>query len=236
MKAQKMRTDALLSRYGYCSRREATFWVKAGRVSSEDVLVKKPDEKVDVAIVLIDGEPVDFPNGVFVAYYKPIGCTCSHDEGEGELIYDLLPERWSHRNPVVTSVGRLDKETSGLIFLTDMGPWVHRLTSPKHKVAKVYRFRTSECIPVKAIAGFKSGEFMLEDERTPLLPADLEILAPHEGRLTLYEGRYHQVRRMLSAVNAPVVSLHRESVGNISLEKLGLNEGEWCVIDPESIF
>ena len=226
-----MRTDALLSRFGYCSRREVAQWLKRGRVTCGGVPVKSPNEKVEPEDVLVDGEPVEFPRGLYIALNKPLGCTCSHKE-EGELVYDLLPPQWLRRNPVVNTVGRLDKETSGLLLLTDDGAFEHAQTSPKRHVPKVYAFTTSSPVPEAAVAQFASGEFMLQGERTPCLPAELVLTDACAGRLTLHEGRYHQVRRMLAAVGAPVETLERIEIGPLKLEDLQLAPGEWVEIDP----
>lgn len=226
-----MRIDAILSRYGYCSRREAAGWVKRGRVTLGGEPVRSVSAKANPADVRIDGSPVEFVNGLYVALHKPLGCTCSHKEA-GALVYDLLPSRWLNRSNGVSTVGRLDKETSGLLLLTDDGAFVHALTSPKKHVAKVYEFETSAPIPSDAVALFASGEVLLEGETTPCLPAELQIAAPCRGRLTLHEGRYHQVRRMLAAVGAPVVELSRIAIGPLQLQDLQLAPGEWVEIDP----
>lgn len=226
-----MRTDALLSRFGYCSRREVAQWLKRGRVTRNGAPIKSPSEKVEPEEVLIDGEPVEFPHGIYIALNKPLGCTCSHKE-EGELVYDLLPSQWLSRNPVVNTVGRLDKETSGLLLLTDDGAFEHAQTSPKRHVPKVYSFTTTAPIPAEAAALFASGELMLDGERTPCLPAELVITGEQSGRLTLHEGRYHQVRRMLASVGAPVDTLERIEIGPLKLADLNLEPGEWCEIDP----
>ena len=226
-----MRTDALLSRFGYCSRREVAQWLKRGRVTRNGAPIKSPSEKVEPEEVLIDGEPVEFPHGIYIALNKPLGCTCSHKE-EGELVYDLLPSQWLSRNPVVNTVGRLDKETSGLLLLTDDGAFEHAQTSPKRHVPKVYSFTTTAPIPAEAVALFASGELMLDGERTPCLPAELVITGEQSGRLTLHEGRYHQVRRMLASVGAPVDTLERIEIGPLKLADLNLEPGEWCEIDP----
>ena len=226
-----MRLDAILSRFGYCSRREAAQWIKRGRVSVGGVAAKSPSAKAEPEAVLVDGAPVEFPGGLYVALHKPLGCTCSHKE-EGELVYDLLPPRWMARADGVSTVGRLDKETSGLLLLTDDGAFVHALTSPKRHVPKVYEFDCSATIPPEAVALFASGELMLHGETTPCLPAELEILSERSGRLTLHEGRYHQVRRMLAAVGAPVLRLERTAIGPLKLESLNLAPGEWVAIDP----
>jgi len=132
------RLDQLLSSLGYCSRRDARDWLKAGRISVAGKVVNDPGLKPAAAAVRIDGEPLDHPEGLLLLLNKPLGLTCSHDLREAPLVYDLLPPRWRDRNPVVTTVGRLDKETSGLLLLTDQTDLVHRLTSPKYKVAKIY--------------------------------------------------------------------------------------------------
>lgn len=226
-----MRIDALLSRFGYCSRREVAQWLKRGRVTLNGEVVKSVNEKAEPQEVLVDGAPVEFPDGIYVALNKPLGCTCSHKE-EGELVYDLLPAQWLRRNPVVNTVGRLDKETSGLLLLTDDGAFEHAQTSPKRHVPKVYAFTTASPVPQAAVAQFASGEFMLQGERTPCLPAELVITGECTGRLTLHEGRYHQVRRMLAAVGAPVESLERIEIGPLKLAELNLAPGEWVEIDP----
>lgn len=226
-----MRTDALLSRFGYCSRREASAWIKRGRVQYRGQVVTSVSDKVEVADVLVDGEPVPFAEGLYVAFHKPLGCTCSHRE-EGELVYDLLPEMWLARNPAVNTVGRLDKETSGLLLLTDDGKFEHAMTSPRRHVPKVYEFSSSAPIPPEAVGLFASGELVLQGEKTPCLPAELVITGENTGRLTLHEGRYHQVRRMLAAVGAPVQTLCRVEIGPMKLSDLNLEPGEWVAFDP----
>ena len=227
-----MRLDAILSRFGYCSRREATQWIKRGRVTVNGVVAKSASAKAEPHEVLVNGEPIEFPDGLYVALNKPLGCTCSHRE-EGELVYDLLPQQWLDRGDGVSTVGRLDKETSGLLLITDDGAFVHALTSPKRHVPKVYEFECSAPVPASAVALFASGELLLNGESTPCLPAELEITGECSGRLTLHEGRYHQVRRMLAAVGSPVTRLTRTAIGPLKLADLNLAPGEWCAIDPK---
>ena len=226
-----MRLDAILSRFGYCSRREAAQWIKRGRVTVKGVVAKSASAKAEPADVLVNGEPIEFPDGLYVALNKPLGCTCSHRE-EGELVYDLLPQQWMDRGDGVSTVGRLDKETSGLLLVTDDGAFVHALTSPKRHVPKVFEFECSAPVPASAVALFASGELLLNGETTPCLPAELEITGECTGCLTLHEGRYHQVRRMLAAVGAPVTRLTRTAIGPLKLADLNLAPGEWCAIDP----
>ena len=229
-----MRADALLSRYGYCTRREAAAWLKAGRLVQQGQPVRRAAEAVSPELALVDGAPVEFPRGLYVALHKPVGYTCSHagDEG-GRPVYDLLPKRWLARSPQVQTVGRLDKETSGLLLLTDDGAFLHALTSPRRHVPKVYEFETSAPVPQEAVGIFARGELLLRGEKEPCLPAQLELTAPCAGRLTLHEGRYHQVRRMLAAVGAPVQQLCRVQMGPLALAQLQLAPGEWVAVNPE---
>ena len=226
-----MRTDALLSRFGYCSRKDAPAWIKAGRVVQDGSAITAARQNADPARTLVDGAPVPFPNGLYAAFHKPLGCTCSHKE-DGALIYDFLPPEWLRRNPPVNSVGRLDKETSGLILLTDDGAFEHAMTSPRRHVPKVYELTTSAPIPEDAVELFAAGTLLLNGETTPCKPAELCITAPCAARLTLHEGRYHQVRRMLAAAGAPVLTLQRVQIGPLRLADLNLQPGEWCAFNP----
>lgn len=214
------RLDQLLANLGYCSRREARDWVATGAVTVNGTAADDFAAKVHPAEVRVDGEPLDHPDGLLLLLHKPLGLVCSHDEREGPNIYSLLPARWRRRNPGVTSIGRLDKETSGLLLLTDQSPLVHRLTSPKHKVPKLYRARLDREVPADAIARFASGTLRLDGEDKPCAPAELRIVAPQEATVTLIEGKYHQVRRMFAAVGVTVLALHRESFGALTLGDL----------------
>lgn len=219
------RIDQLLASLGYCSRREARDWVKQGRVTVNGDPIKSSATKAEPAAVLIDGEPLDHPEGLLLLLHKPTGLVCSHDEREGPSIYELFPPRWRTRNPVLTSVGRLDKDTSGLLLVTDQSALVHRLTSPKHKVPKVYRATVDHDLDPALVALFASGTLQLEGEKAPCTAAELEILDSRTALLTLTEGKYHQVRRMFGSQGWLVESLHRERFGELELGEL--QPGQW---------
>ncbi|HTZ20212.1 MAG TPA: pseudouridine synthase [Opitutaceae bacterium] len=223
------RLDQWLANLGYCSRREARAWVEAGRITVRGEVATDYGAKADAAEVRVDCEPLDHPEGLLLLLHKPVGLVCSHDEHEGPGIYGLLPTRWSRRNPPVTSVGRLDKDTSGLLLLTDQPALVHRLTSPKHKVPKVYvATLTSEMSTGRAdelIALFAGGTLMLAGESEPCAPAILRLRDSRLAELTLTEGRYHQVRRMFASQGFEVVTLHREQFGDFTLGTLP--PGQW---------
>ena len=227
-----LRLDALLSRFGYCSRSEARAWIKAGRVRVGAVVAKSPSDKAAPGNVLVDGEPVEYPHGILALLHKPAGCVCSHDTGEGPTIYDLLPPRWLARNPPVTSIGRLDKDATGVLLVTDDGGLVHRWTSPKHKVAKIYEVTVAEDLPDGLAEVFAGGTLMLDGEDRPCLPARVEVLGPREARLEIIEGRYHQVKRMFASQGCPVVRLHRSRFGEFTLD--GLASSEWRIITAEA--
>src|SRR5690606_27938447 len=156
------------------------------------------------------------PPSLFILMNKPLGVTCSHKE-QGDLVYELLPERWQRRNPPVATIGRLDKETSGVLLLTDDGQLIHKLTSPKHHVDRVYRATLARSVDASAIELFASGRMKLEGDEKPLLPAQLEIISEKQARITLHEGRYHQVRRMFASIGNEVVALHRERFGTFDV-------------------
>jgi 16S rRNA pseudouridine516 synthase len=220
------RLDQLLANLGYCSRSEARDWVKSGAVTVRGEEADDVGQRVHAADVRVDGEPLDHAEGLLLLVNKPLGLVCSHELREGPNIYSLLPPRWQRRNPPVTSVGRLDKETSGLILLTDRSPLVHRLTSPKHKVPKVYRATVDRDLGAELVPLFASGTLLLEGEKATCAPATLKILSPREAEVTLTEGKYHQVRRMfVAACGATVLTLHREKFGDLTLGDLA--PGQW---------
>jgi 16S rRNA pseudouridine516 synthase len=227
------RIDRILSRLGYCSRGEARGWLKAGRVTAGAEALRDPSGKVMAVEVRIDGEPAELPGGVLCLLHKPAGCVCSRDEREGANVFSLVPLRWSRRNPPVVAVGRLDKDTTGALLLTDDGALVQRLTSPRHKVPKTYEAVLDGDVPGDLSAVFASGTLLLPGEPEPCLPARLEVTGPRTARLELVEGRFHQVKRMFLAHGLRVLSLHRSRFGDVALE--GLEPGAWRLLDPAAL-
>lgn len=218
------RLDQTLSNLGYCSRREVRYLIKNKRLRIDGELATNAAQKVDPNAVSIDGQPLEHIGNILVMLHKPLGYVCSHDSSEGPRIYDLLPTIWQARNPQVVSIGRLDKETSGLILVTDQSALVQQLTSPKHHVDKVYVVTVDQVLNSDIIEQFAQG-IALESEATPCLPATLEIVDPYTAKVTLNEGKYHQVRRMFAACGYHVAALHREKFGEYTLGDLPI--GEW---------
>jgi 16S rRNA pseudouridine516 synthase len=200
--------------------------------------IRKADTKVLVARDLparmtVRGAPLDPPPGLALMLHKPLGVTCSHKE-VGALVYDLLPQRWKAREPAISTVGRLDKETSGLLLLTDDGDLLHRIISPRANVAKRYLVTLARPMDGSEGATFAAGTLVLEGEDKPLLPAELEVHSPTSAHLTIHEGRYHQVRRMFAAVGNHVEALHRDQVGGLSLPD-DLEPGRWRLMSDEDV-
>ena len=220
-----------IANLGYGSRKQVQWLFREGRVTDADGEVLYADDAVPLDAVRIDGEPLDPPPGLLLMLHKPLGVTCSTKD-TGRLVYDLLPPRYRLRDPLLSTVGRLDRDTSGLLLLTDDGQLLHRIISPKSRLPKVYLATLADDLRGDEAATFASGTLMLDNEKTPLLPAELEVLDARRARLTLHEGRYHQVRRMFAAVGNHVVALHRERVGGLSLGDLP--EGEWRSLDASA--
>lgn len=223
-----MKLVKLLANLGYGSRKEVAWMFREGRVTDAGGEVLYADDVVDPASVRVDDEPLDPLPGLLIALHKPVGYTCSTKD-PGRVVYDLLPPRFRLRNPILSTVGRLDRDTSGLLLMTDDGALLHRITSPKSNLGKVYEATLAQDLRGDEGAVFASGTLMLESEKTPLAPAGFEALGPRRARVVLHEGRYHQVRRMFAAVGNHVEALHRVSIGGLGLD--GLAPGEWRVLD-----
>ncbi|PBS12739.1 16S rRNA pseudouridine(516) synthase [Lysobacteraceae bacterium NML93-0792] len=227
-----MKLVKLLANLGYGSRKQVTSMFREGRITDAAGEVLYTDDQVGHDAIHVDGEPLDPPQGLTLMLHKPAGYTCSNKD-IGRLVYDLLPPRFRLRAPALSSVGRLDRETSGLLLFTDDGQLLHRIISPKAALPKVYEATLAE--PLRGNEGvlFASGALLLESETTPLKPAVLEVIDATHARLTITEGRYHQVRRMFAAVGNHVEALHRSRVGGLSLGDLP--EGEWRALHAGDI-
>ncbi len=220
-----IRLDRLLANLGYASRSEAGSIIRSGQVSHDNVIVRDPSARATGNAVLLNGEPLDHPLGIFVGVHKPAGYVCSHDDRDGPTVFSLLPRRWLDRTPRPEAVGRLDKDATGLLLVTDDHALVHRLTSPKHHVDKTYRVTLDRIVDPSLVSVFAAGDLLLRGESAPCLPASLVVLADNQAELTITEGRYHQVKRMFAACGYHVEALHRLRVANWTLGDLAA--GSW---------
>ena len=209
-----------LAHLGYGSRREMEAAIRAGRVTGEEDDLR------------FDGEKLDPPPGMVILMNKPAGFTCSRAD-QGRLVYELLPPRFLKRDPALSTVGRLDADTIGLLLFTDDGKLLHRLISPKSELPKTYEATLARPLKGHEAELFASGTLMLRGEDKPLLPAILEVTGERTARLTITEGRYHQVRRMFAAAGNHVETLHRAAFGPLELG--GLPEGDWRLLNEEEV-
>lgn len=219
------RLDKLLSSTGHWSRKEVKELIKQGRVSVDGIKAGKPEEKCDPARaeVRVDGKLVDCAPFVYLMLHKPAGLLSATEDKKQKTVIDLLPEHLRRRG--LFPVGRLDKDTEGLLVLTDDGALAHELLSPKKHVDKVYYAEVEGVLDQGDVTALKDG--MTLADGLECLPAGLEIL---EGgsrcHVTLREGKYHQVKRMLAARGKPVQYLKRLSMGGLKLDE-GLEKGGW---------
>ena len=225
-----MKLVKLIANLGYGSRKDVQWMFREGRITDADGEVLYADDQVPHEAIRVDGEPLDPPAGLLVMLHKPVGYTCSTKD-PGRIVYDLLPPRFRERAPLLSTVGRLDRDTSGLLLLTDDGALLHRIVSPKAHLPKRYEVTLAQDLRGDEAEVFARGELMLESEDTPLKPAELHVHDARHASLVLTEGRYHQVRRMFAAVGNHVDALHRSAVGGIALDDLP--PGEWRVLDEE---
>lgn len=219
------RLDKLLSSTGRWSRREVKDLVRQGRVLADGLPAARPEDKYDpaAAVIQVDGQRVDCAPYAYVMMDKPAGLLSATEDRSQPTVLDLLPPELRRRG--LFPVGRLDKDTTGLLLLTDDGGLAHRLLSPKSHVDKVYLAQVEGRVDEGDRAALAAGLALADG--TACLPAGLEPIGDGSRCLvTLQEGKYHQVKRMLAARGKPVSALHRISMGPLTLDE-GLKPGKW---------
>jgi 16S rRNA pseudouridine516 synthase len=228
-----MKLVKLLANLGYGSRKEVQRLIRSGAVTDDEGTELGENDFPPHERIRFRGEELDPPSPFTILLNKPDGYTCSMDD-PGSTIYDLLPERFAHRNPGLNPIGRLDKDTTGLLLMTVDGKLLHKIIHPKSNCLKVYHASLDR--PLQGHEGelFASGTLVLNSETRPLLPAKLEVLGEKEALVTLHEGRYHQVRRMFAAAGNHVLELKRISIGGLQLPE-HLEQGDWQVLGPAEI-
>ena len=234
MKPQSL--QQILFSQGFGTRRECDALIYQRRVTVRGQLTNDPDELFD-----LEGLPFAVNGTDWIAHerallmlHKPAGYECSQKPKHWPSVITLLPEPLRRRSKGgVQPVGRLDADTTGLLLMTDDGTLIHRLTSPKHQVPKVYQVTTSEPVSAEQINALQKG-VKLEDEPTVIAAQACEQTGTHSLNLTLTEGKYHQVKRMVAAAGNHVVALHRASLGNLQLPA-DLAPGKWVWVAPEAL-
>ncbi len=217
------RLDRLLAHATGLSRKQAGIEIRKQRVRVGEEIVRDPGRRVAAGADIYWREQLlEKPGKVYLMLHKPAGLVCARRDDRYATVLELLPDRLARR---VHIVGRLDKETTGLLLLSDDGAWSHRITSPRHACPKRYLATLAEPLSEAAEERFAGGMSLRNEER-PTRPAGLERVGERQARVTLQEGRYHQVRRMFAALGNHVEALHREAVGGLFLDP-GLAPGEW---------
>lgn len=229
-----MRLDKYLTDCGIDSRSNCKKYIRQGRVTVNDCVEKNEARHVsDADNICFDNTPVVLKSGLYLMFYKPSGCVCALRDAMHQTVIDYFPDDYKKR---LLIAGRLDKDTEGILFLTDDGAFIHHLMSPKKHVDKTYYFEAEGRLDPQAVEIATKGMDIGDD--TPLKPAKLEILTNDtvrsSGILTICEGRYHQVKRMVHLLGAEVVRLKRLAIGSISLDE-ALEPGQFRALTDSEL-
>jgi 16S rRNA pseudouridine516 synthase len=226
-----MRLDKFIANVTDLSRSDAKRLIKARLVKVAEHTIEDPQYEVDAAAdVTLEGRALRRALPRYFMLHKPDGYVCATKDRKHSTVLDLLDE---DNLEALHIAGRLDIDTTGLVLLTDDGQWSHRVTAPKSDCDKTYLLQTAEPISPQLVEQFARGLF-LQTEKQRLKPARLEIIDSHNARLTISEGKYHQVKRMFGAVGNAVVRLHRECIGAIVLDS-ALAEGEYRSLTADEV-
>lgn len=226
-----MRLDKLISHSTVFTRSQTGKLIRKGLIKVNGKVIKKsaykilPDDHVHYL-----GIEINQAKKRYIMLYKPKDVVCATSDREHKTVLDLL---FISNRKKLHIAGRLDIDTTGLVLITDDGQWSHRITSPKHKQAKIYRVSLTEAITAEAIQSLRQG-ILLKGEKKPTLATEVTKLNNTTLLLTLNEGRYHQIKRMLTAVGYHVIALHRQQIGTIRLDP-NLSTGEWRELNQREI-
>ncbi len=228
-----MRIDKFLSNMGVASRTESSKAARQGGILVNGVAVKKADVHIDPEkdVVTYLGRKIEYRKYTYILMNKPDGVVSATEDGRDKTVIDLLPEELQKLN--LFPCGRLDKHTLGLVMLTDDGDLAHRLLSPKHHVKKKYYFESKFPLTSEEISYLQKGATLEDGYITK--PSQIELFEDKKsGHITLVEGKYHQIKRMLESVNNKITYLERITFGSLSLD-VNLARGEWRFLTDEEI-
>lgn len=226
---KKLTLEKILQSQGFGTKKSCRYMVLDGLVEIDGAVVDDVRAEFDPAGLhfMVDGEPWTYREHVYVALNKPAGVECSRRPAHHRGVLSLLPDQFTARD--VQPVGRLDHDTTGFLLLSDDGAFIHAQSHPKRHVPKTYEATTQDPVTAELVATLEAG-VLLSDEPAPLA-ARARQLDTHRIEMTIDMGKYHQVRRMLAAAGHHCVALRRTAIGGLTLEALGLKEGEWCYLD-----
>lgn len=228
-----MKLNRVLQSQGFGSRKVCVARVRAGAVEVNGVACDDPEVEVESTglELTVDGVAWTYREKAYVLVHKPAGYECSHHPSHHRSVFSLLPPPLLQRG--VQCIGRLDQDTTGLLLFSDDGQFIHRMISPKKGVPKVYRAACADPLSDAMLDALRSG-VQLNDEPAPIAALACEAIDAHTLRLSLGEGKYHQVKRMIAATGNRVVGLHREAIGRYDLPA-SLAPGEWRWLDDDDL-
>lgn len=226
-----MRLDQFVSQALNISRNEAQKLIRAELISlNGQIVIKAATLLPSDAQIMLEEETLNLPGLIYLMLHKPIGVVSATEDPSHRTVLDLIKHPHVH---TLHPVGRLDKDTTGLILLTNDGAWSHQISAPRKQVPKVYLAQLAEPLSNAAVEQLKQG-VLLRGEDKPVAASKVELLAEQQVRLTIHEGKYHQIKRMLAAVDNRVEQLHREQIGGLRLDpKLAV--GEWRPLTSEEM-
>lgn len=230
----KLSLDRILQSQGFGTRKYCRALIEDGEVliAGEVADNYKATFETDGLVLHVFGEEWVYREHVYIALYKPADYECSRKPSHHPGVLTLLPEQFTWRD--VQPVGRLDHDTTGMLLMSDDGPFIHAQSSPKRHVPKVYQATTQEPVSAELVAQLLAG-VQLHDEPAPLAAVTCIQRGEHQLEIVLEQGKYHQVKRMLAAAGNHCAALHRSAIGQLQLDSLGLKEGEWCYLTPEQL-
>ncbi|WP_305823570.1 pseudouridine synthase [Massilia brevitalea] len=230
----KLSLDRILQSQGFGTRKYCRALIEDGDVAVNGVIEDNYKATIDTAglVLTVFDEEWVYREHVYIALYKPANFECSRKPSHHPGVLTLLPEQFGWRE--VQPVGRLDHDTTGLLLMSDDGPFIHAQSSPKRHVPKIYQATTAEPVTPELVEQLLTG-VQLHDEPAPLKAVSCVQRGEHQLEIVLEQGKYHQVKRMLAAAGNHCGALHRSAIGGLTLEALGLKEGEWCFLEREQL-
>ena len=224
--------EKMLQSQGFGSRKHCQQLIKNGAIAIQGEVITNAKHKLDLNHLSFSvyGEHFEYREKVYIALNKPQDYECSHQATHHFSVFDLFDDVLMNRG--LQCVGRLDQDTSGLLLLTDDGQFLQALTHPKKHVAKVYRMQTADSVTEQQIQQLQQG-VELRNESGVFAATDVIQLAENELQLTIHQGVYHQVKRMLAAVGNKVERLHRQQIGALALPEL--EQGKWIYLDEQQV-
>ena len=230
----KLSLDRILQSQGFGTRKYCRALIEDGDVAVNGTVHTNYKTSIDTdgLVLTVFDEEWQYREHVYIALNKPANYECSRKPSHHPGVLTLLPEQFTWRE--VQPVGRLDHDTTGMLLMSDDGPFIHAQSSPKRHVPKVYQAMTAEPVTQALIDQLLAG-VQLHDEPAPLAAVRCIQRGDHQLEIVLEQGKYHQVKRMLAAAGNHCAALHRSAIGGLTLEALGLDEGDWCFLTPDHL-